>query len=260
VGEQASELSDGIEQQDVVRIGTWHAAARPPQLRFIEQTRHGVEALRLPRRNDQTPAGELALRCDDEVLFGKMLVGGCAGRNPQRSIAIRVDEFERGGVTGDRRRGEIVFQIPTHLDQGRRRAGSFEALLHFSRLDEYPIAEPEHRREPRSVTLITRERAVRDAAVHDDQSAPDALSFAKQVRPDFRLKNHDDGGPHMTEHAPHAPDEIEGSVEDAVDESGEPFVGGFAPREGGRADEDRRVRGVLPDFRNQRNGGKHLAD
>ena len=141
VREQPAEFADGIEQQDIGVVGRSARCAAPSAIRDPSRRRatlskrSGLRGATIKRQ-----PGSCALRRNDEILFGKTVVGRSAGGNPERPVAIRLDEFERRRIC-DAAGAKSYFRLPPTSTTLRRCAGGLEPLPHFVRLGQNPVAK-----------------------------------------------------------------------------------------------------------------------
>jgi hypothetical protein len=118
----------------------------------------------------------------------------------------------------------------------------------------------QHGREKPTPGLILRPGAIGDAAVNNRQANAGTVDFAVEIGPDLGLEDNHQGGPDGSQDAPHARYVVDGSVENAIDQSGGQTKRGFASGNctGREIKGNFRLGGAqLP---NQGNGGGDLTD
>ena len=144
-GEEAAQLADGVEQEDVrVCVGGERGAADVRDRGVVQLSGDDVEALGLARDEDeeQPGAGKLAVGGDDGVVLVE--IGGVGGRHgaggdPDGIGAQAIDEGENGRIGVGGTGLEIVFQVSGDADTVGRGAEGGEAAGNGRRLGEDQI-------------------------------------------------------------------------------------------------------------------------
>jgi hypothetical protein len=138
--------------------------------------------------------------------------GGHPDLERPQAVQKRHHRRIRGGGAGF----EVVLEVAGSPCPRRRRAERQKPFLHRLALGENRIRLGEHRAEEPTPPPVPREGAVGYAAVHHHDMRARALHLAKQVRPDFRFRNHHHGGPQRSQHPPHGEREVDRCVEDSL--------------------------------------------
>src|ERR1700722_2010609 len=192
---------------------------------FVDELGSGLEALRLARGQHQKRFGIFPLqRAEGDQRVGSLRADYASCNDDGRaSTSLRFRQQPMGDRRGSRKL-QVVFQVSADFDAlggGTECANPLGVLfaLHEkggSILKSMPKKGPKEKPENTEEALITSEGTIRNASTDEHYWNASAPCFPKEVGPDFRLENNDDGGPNRAQGTANAKRPIQGKIENRI--------------------------------------------
>ncbi len=107
---------------------------------------------------------------------------------------------------------------------------------------------------------IARQRAIGNAAVHDQQRRPGPLRLAVEVGPDFGLEHDHNGGTQPPQHSPDDAAVVDRREENALRQFGQSLLGCRASGQGRGGDINRRLRPLGSQAAKDLHSGEHFPN